>query len=212
MAIAFPGYVSDVNDGDDITEDWGDAIRDRAFQIFTDTTTRDAAIPSPKVGQWCYITSTGSLLQYAGATDGWRQPWNSDWGRIQTATITATSAAFTANADVSGLGATFTAVANRLYVVRFVGMVQSTIAADRIRITLTDGTTTYRAMDADIPAANARVTLNFDADVTGLTAGSKTLKAQAQRVTGTGSCTVLASATQFARVTVDDLGPNGNPA
>lgn len=210
MSIAYPGYVATVATGGPVQKDWGNAIRDRALQVFADTTTRDAAIPSPLVGQLCYIGTTGLLLQYAGAVDGWRAPWNTDWGNVGAATATSTQSGITTITDLTSLTVTFTAVANRRYKVWGTVFLGNSSAVQNT-LTLADGSNVVKQTWAvNIPVINNVIPLTPTFVVLGLAAGSTTLKFRLSAPSGAASSN--ASATLIANISVDDDGPNGNPS
>lgn len=70
MTIAFPGYVSDVTAlSDRIKAEWGNAIRDRALQVFDTLAHLASAIPSPQTGQVAVITTgtDAGMYEYDGS-------------------------------------------------------------------------------------------------------------------------------------------------
>jgi hypothetical protein len=101
---------------------------------------------------------------------------NLAWGQVGTATKTSDQT-FTSRTDMAGLTATFTAVANRVYQVTVFANMFSTGGAD-IGVYITDGTTDYAESIGTVPAGHQQ-TRTFTTQITGLTAGSKTIKVQA---------------------------------
>lgn len=216
MSIALPGYVPDVSDGDTIVADWGDAIRDRAPQIFADTTTRDAAITSPKVGQSCIITtgSNAGLYVFAGATDGWRPPWDLEWGELARTVLTTASGvvADAAEHTVTGAATTFTAVANRKYRVTISGAFrpqQAAGTASTVTIKVKDGTTLIEQARAPVVDGSKDAMFSFSVETT-LTAGSHTVNVTQQNSNAAGVNQVGTIVPLV--VIVEDIGPSGAPS
>jgi hypothetical protein len=145
----------------------------------------------------------GQRLDAADLND-WMQ--NLPWGYVGHASITSNSSAFTTIADVSGLTVTFTALADRLYVVYFTGAVMST-AVDRIDLQITNGSNTVQRETFTDTVANTPVGMDFATDPLEPGAGSITYKIRAERAAGSGTCTVQAAATNRATITVMDVGP-----
>lgn len=206
---------------------WGNAMRDRVVQRFVDTTTRDAAIPSPHVGQLCVITGgafsyvsatpgAGTLLEYQSATTGWTKPWNMPWGPVAAvANAVATQGTITAVVDLTSLSIAFTAVANRRYRVTLGLQVQSTVALDTVSVTITDAANTILQTKI-VPLANVNqqfpVHVQLDTSVPAA-AGAYTFKGRILRNTGTGTVsTATAGATQPNQLSVEDIGPSANAA
>jgi hypothetical protein len=206
----FPGYVADVEAGDTLDPSgWGNAIRDRAAQVFSDTTTRDAAIPTPQVGQFSIITTgTGSgLYQYAGSTVQWRAPWNLPWGAIGSlAPSNATSASATA-ADVSGGSVTFTAVANRNYRIFGECSISGTVNNDLGELALVDGAGTIKTGRGIVLATSTVADGSSISFVKTYSAGSQTTKLQVRRASGTGTVTFSGLS-----IYIEDVGPAGAPS
>lgn len=210
---ANPGAIGNVVTVTKIESTWGNAIRDRVVQNFVNAAARDAAITSPVVGMMCCILDGSGVLQlqqYAGATDGWRQPWNEDWGFLGRASATSTQSTVTTIADLTSLTVAFTAVANRRYKVKVNVLISSTVAADGMLLTLADGSNNAKqGWNPTAPAANAAVSLSPEFVVTGLAAGAQTLKLRLSRSSGTGSLASSASSSVVAEILVYDDGPNG---
>lgn len=82
---------------------------------------------NPYAGYFIYETDTGNLLQYYGATTGWRPPWNLPWGRLATSTSTGqTSIAGTPTITDTALSITYTQVLNRWIKLSAYGQVHTT--------------------------------------------------------------------------------------
>lgn len=219
MSIALPGYVPDVHTADALDPAWGNAIRDRAAQIFDTTTNRDAAITVPQVGQSCVLTTLSNAGEYfyVGATDGWRPAWNSGWGIVGFAQITADVTGVSTLADVAGLSVTFTAVANRNYAITVsFGGGQQVTSTGTSAVIVTDGANTRVGLVQQYVAQIATTTLQAATRrliVSGVAAGAVTYKARATTSAGTFTLHADSGATYGpATIVVEDLGPNGAPA
>lgn len=220
---ANPGPIADVvATSGRVESTWGNAMRDRIVNSFASTASRDTFYASVnggviKEGQFCYVAYTGAgtgLLQYCGAVDGWRQPWNSDWGSVGAdGTTTSTQSGITTIADLTSLTITFTAVANRRYKVTGNLYLSSNIAGDQMTLTLADGAgTAKQTWLASAPGINYLVPMTPVFVVLGLAAGATTLKFRLTRSSGSGSLASSAGAAFVASIGVSDDGPNGNPS
>lgn len=223
MSIAFPGYVPDVHSSDALDPAWGNAIRDRASQVFDTAVNRDAAITVPQVGQSGVITTGSNAGEYfyVGATDGWRPAWNSGWGVVGSVSSSALSQAVvsTTAIDVTGLSVTFTAVANRLYrVTAFLPLVQQSGTLGTTKVQLTDASNNVLTTPFDENLAASGTGSRGGAMGTylagGISAGSYTVKLRALTSAGTATLTTTAAAGDpgIGLLLVEDIGPNGAPA
>lgn len=213
MSIPFPGFVTTVNTNDLLDPAWGDAIRDRAFQVFDTTANRDAAIPSPQVGQVGVITTgtNAGVYEYSGATVGWTPPWNTGWGEVGRATVTSATTGVTGFADITGLSVTWTAVASRLYRTEVKCRVESSNAGDAILVTICNTSNTILS-EMDTVAIGTNLSQpHYVMYEAAASAGSNTLKARLGR-TGSGVAKMNATSTFVAYMTVDDVGPAGAPS
>lgn len=214
ISIAFPGYVPDVHSTDALDPAWGNAIRDRANQVFDTSTNRDAAITVPQVGQTCVLTtlSTAGEYCYVGAVDGWRPNWNQGWGEVARTVDVSTQAvvADAAEHTITAAATTFTAVANRLYRIRLEGSLTQT-AATSVTLTLRvkDNTTLIEQSRSLFPVGAGTFPFAFAVETT-LTAGSHTINTTMQNSNAAGvSCP---GATTPLTVVIDDIGPSGAPS
>lgn len=218
MSIAMPGYVPDVASTDLLDPAWGDAIRDRAPQVFADTTTRDAAITAPIVGMSCYITSGSNAghYVYSGAVVGWTKPWNDGWGNVaRTVDTSAQSNADATEHVKTGAATTFTALANRKYRIS-VKLTFRNLAAANATITykVKDNTTLIeqaRIVSAvgTTLAGTADFVQAFDVETT-LTAGSHTINLTHQSSNAAGMNTTGSQSPCV--ISIDDIGPSGAPS
>ena len=107
-------------------------------------------------------------------------------------------------ADLTGLTTTFTAIANRGYKVTFTALVGKTIAAGLIDLYLTKGDNTQLAEYFTSLQSGEFQTMTFSFVVTGLTAGTQTLKMRGlvDAINGT----IYASGLNVAVFIVEDIG------
>jgi hypothetical protein len=118
-------------------------------------------------------------------------------GELDYSEITSGSSAFTSIADITGLDVSFTLDSTRTVRIDVFCLVQSTIANDRIQLTLADSSNNVKQVTGDlfIPANSATVPgiLSWR---TSLAAGTYTYKVRGNRQTGTGTCIVNGGATR----------------
>ena len=177
--------------------------------IVCTSTTRPS---SPPEGMTIYETDTDKLLTYTTATTGWQPPWNMPWGYIGAVSLAANSPAVSAIADVAGLSLTWTAVANRRYVVRFDSDIVVNNSGNQMGVYLTNGAGTgFRRSLFTSPAASAYGTVGMAALLSGLGSGSQTAKIRIE-CTGGGTALTVASPTFPSVLIVEDIGPSGAPA
>lgn len=102
-------WIPNVNPNELITSSWGNQIRDRVVNTFTDAAARTAAIPTPVAGMVTYLTASDSLEYWAGAA----------WLRVGPGQLAykfsgATQSGIAQTAvDLTGLSATVTVAAGR---------------------------------------------------------------------------------------------------
>lgn len=214
MSVAFPGYVPDVHSSDALDPAWGNAIRDRSNQVFADTTTRDAAIPAPQVGQTCVITTGSNAGEYCyvGATDAWRPNWNQGWGEVaRTVDVTLQTNADSAEHTITAAATAMTAVANRLYRITVSGIwTNLRVGAASIVVKVKDGTTLIEQARSGIAAASVSLPLTFSVETT-LTAGAHTINVTHQQSTSVDGLSMPGATTPLV-ITIDDIGPSGAPS
>lgn len=163
-------------------------------------------------GLQIYETNTGNTLYYQSATTGFTAPWNTEWGYIDTKKVTANQGSITTAVDVTGLSSTQTYVANRHNRVHVEVLLQTTVADDVVGIILMVDGSQVEVSNIDCRVANQAFSAEINWEIDGLSAGSHTIKVQAQRVAGTGTITMVANATAPALLLIEDIGPNGAPA
>lgn len=160
---------------------------------------------SAATGDLATQQDTGALLQQVGSTDTWKPPWNMPWGVQGFVTPSNFPTTSTSLVDVTSMTVTFTAVTNRLYEVTVqAGNVTSTAASDIGELAIVDTGTLVigRALASTTSQDNVHLTWPK-----AYAAGSVTVKAQARRVSGTGTVTFGGLV-----LVVRDVGPNGNPS
>lgn len=167
---------------------------------------------SPPEGMTIYETDTDKMLTYTTSTTGWVPPWNMPWGVISTTTGTAQTGIANSATDLTGQTATFTAVANRRYRIRSTTHVYdggSATAAGYCHLYVQDGTNTLNVVGFRLPNLTNVFTYHAEA-VTTLTAGSHTVKIQAD--TDAGTIKTYVSTGYVLAFTVEDIGPSAAPA
>lgn len=209
-----PGAIGDMPPTPNKVESsWGNAVRDRVVQHFAATTDRDAAIPAPVEGQFCYVDALHQLQQYCGATDGWQMPWYSKWGVVGEADNSgADQGSITATSLVTGCSVTWTAVANRRYRITVFALVKNTAAGNGMQINTVDGSSAVKRLaQVHSGAVSSSDLIAYSYVEKGISAGSQTRKLQA--VAGAGTMTVVGvTAGGACSILVEDDGPNGAPS
>lgn len=169
---------------------------------------------APVVGMTVYDLNDDALYVYAGATSGWRPPWNLPWGRVASATGTATTNIGTTYVDLSGMSVTWTAVQNRRYQV----CVQANIIAPaagtsdcNVYVRIVDATPTQTAESIQTAALTQSYTEFTVVELLNYTsaAGSVTRKAQAKVSASSNNSLVT---TNPPLIWVQDIGPAGAPS
>jgi len=129
---------------------------------------------------------------------------NLAWGQLGTG-LKSTDQVFTTRADLAGLSVSFTAVVNRVYQVTFVSNLFCAAGSD-VTLYLTDGTTDFHESLGSILATSPYQTRAFTVSISGLTAGTKTIKMAGA---SGSSCTMYGTtirASIGAKMTVIDIG------
>lgn len=164
---------------------------------------------SPTVGMTIYETDTGNLLQYHGATDTWRPPWNTKWGELASASRNS-DVAHIQGTTISSLSlASIVSIANRKLKLE-AGLTVNASAADNVVQVLLrkDGTQVHRH---DIPigptTATATIGLPFASD-----AGTHSWTIFVDNAVGSADLTLVAAANRLSWFRLIDEGPNGAPS
>jgi hypothetical protein len=129
---------------------------------------------------------------------------NLAWGQVGTATKS-TDQNVTTKADLAGLSVTFTAVANRVYEVSVTQNIFANVGVSNADLFVTDGTTDFAESLGTIPL-NHYETRTIVTAITGLTAGTKTIKVQAQATASTVFYGTGIRASIAGRMIIKDIG------
>lgn len=161
---------------------------------------------SPAAGQHIYETDTSLTLVYHSATTGWKPPWSTAWGYVAGGTSTSDQSGITTVVDISGLSATWTAIATRRYLTTvFAPRISQHASASEINVLLTDGAGTFLTLASSTAPATNTTFAGMQWQESGLS-GSTTRKARIQTVAGT--CDVD-GASYPGQIIVQDIGPSG---
>jgi hypothetical protein len=135
------------------------------------------------------------------------QPWNTAWGTIvRVKNASTTGPVTTVETDITGLTATWLALANRVYRVSVRASASSTVVGDIAQVRITDAANTMQSLQrvqcatAGGWVANTWLTESFGVNT------AVTRKGRVAREAGsTGNITILASPNN--ELLVEDLGP-----
>jgi hypothetical protein len=120
---------------------------------------------------------------------------------------TANTSVTATEADVTGMTATFTAVANRLYKATFSGFYQQTNALERIFITLADGSNVSQNVTMQVtPNNNGFNSISYTFLFTA-SAGSITRKIRASMGAGTATIFGVPADGRTYSFIIEDMGP-----
>jgi hypothetical protein len=72
-----------------ISTDFNRMVQEQVIPTFANAADRDSFMPAPKVGQYCFMSTPGTLLQYTdkSVTPGWHKPWDQPWGTLEKTTV-----------------------------------------------------------------------------------------------------------------------------
>ena len=178
-----------------------------------------AAASLPSGGGLPYIGE--SAYQYDGTNDEglwlrntagqWRKSWNMPWGIIGYVEVTANQTGISTITDLTSLTITATYVANRR--IRITGDVafQNTTGGSFTRLSIREGSTVLNSRQK-VGTNNLLDEQIIATAVITPTAGSHTYKLSLTMSSGTGTTSLIASATQPAYLLIEDIGPNGAAA
>lgn len=123
------------------------------------------------------------------------------------AQVTSNQTGITTMTDLTGLSVTWTAVAGRRYKVTFKVLVFSTVANDDANVWLRDGSSTsLNAYGVRAVSTTHGINVSGSHVLTGLSAGSQTVKLSLQRAAGSGSVAIAAASTHPSFILVEDIG------
>ena len=127
-------------------------------------------------------------------------------GTLAFATVTADQGTFFGSTDITGVAATFTALAGRRYSIAVKIAYSSTVAADVVQTMINEGVTQIDIAYHSLATAGQSEYVYYVAVVTP-TVGAHTYKVVAQRAAGTGLITMRAAAPSGpAYILVEDIG------
>lgn len=164
---------------------------------------------SPVVGMTIYESDTGRTLSYTSAAVGWSLPWGMPWGFIGESEKNADQLGIgTTVTDVTDLSVTFTSPGNRRYRIHAHVAYDQSTAAGRSTIHLANGANVDLAQSRNNLALGDRITIDpYFIDAPG--SGSVTYKVRASAAPA--STVDIVTLTGGLRISVEDIGPTGNP-
>lgn len=168
---------------------------------------------SPSPGDRIYEVDTGKELTYQGPNNTWTLPWGVGWGTIAESKATAAQAGITTIVDITSITVTFTAAANRKYLVTMlIPLINQITAAGTVTPeiqTLASGAGT-RLQAAQISLAAGGVSnIGLFTPIQTPAAGSTSYHGRI--ATSAGSLTISNAAAVVSIIRVEDIGPNGAP-
>lgn len=119
--------------------------------------------------------------------------------------LTSLSQNFTTIVDITGMSASFTGVAGRVYRADAFMLFQSTVSADAVALLIRNGSGTTMQI-AVCQLANSAIAFSAYASCVFTATGATTIKISAQRQLGTGTITALGGGTFPAQLTITDIG------
>lgn len=180
--------------------------------VYSSTTTRAVAIPSPTDGQGAYLNAgdTTEGVEFWNGT-AWRRPWSLPWGVVGKAKATADTTLSTVSQTSIGLAASFTAVTNRQYRISFTASVLASGAAlQTCTFELWNAAAKVEGLCSVSVNSTAYYGISGTAYATA-SAGSVTWTVRA--LAGGGGGTVVHKGTVSPGwITIEDIGPSGAPA
>jgi len=176
-------------------------------------------------GQMVYDTTADQLLvNHGGTTPAWRAPWNLPWGILSIVSMSAgsqtgiTTTATDINIGVA-MATTASFLANRRYrVVAFLPEIASSVGSDVVELRilggLTTATTSYGRSLHLMAGAGVSTSGRCEVYINPTSnAGTWAWKAQATRVSGSGTITLnVAALVSASYMYVEDIGPSAGPA
>lgn len=185
-------------------------------KVFASTAARDATITSPSAGMVVYINSNDAnegLYTYNGSSWTKGAGWNSPWGIVASTQVTSDSASATSSPVNVFTALSFTAVANRLYVISANCYPQVTDASgDTFFYANLIGTVTQNLMFL-APGYTVNIHRASTSYLYAPTVNtSVSINVEIGRFSGTGSVKNAASGSNPSQLFVYDIGPSGSPA
>lgn len=183
----------------------------QALPKFATTGARTTANAAPADGDASYLNAgdaTEGPEFYNGSN--WRKPWNLPWGTIGTASNATgvSQTGITTVTDLTSCSVTFTRVAGRKYRTTFTATLQQVTTGSTPNLQMTDGSNVVLNAPGLTLAAAAFGSVTSFYDHSG-SAGSVTHKLRG--ITSAGTLSVLHTSSNPSIISVDDIGPSGNP-
>lgn len=123
------------------------------------------------------------------------------------AQVTSNQTGITTMTDLTGLSVTWTAVAGRRYRASFKVLIFSTVANDDANVWLRNGSSTsLNAYGVRAVSTTHGIAVTGSHVLTGLSAGSQTVKLSLERAAGSGSVALAAASTHPSFILVEDIG------
>lgn len=136
--------------------------------------------------------------------------WIDKWlprGEVAYAEVTSNQTGITTMTDLTGLSVTWTAAAGRRYRVSFKVLVFSTVANDDANVWVRNGSSTsLNAYGVRAVSTTHGIVVAGSHRLTGLSAGSQTVKLSLERAAGSGSVALAAASTHPSFILVEDIG------
>lgn len=158
-------------DGEVITNEWANTLRDAATVHFATTAERDTYWPAATapLGALCTTGPNGTSLWHCCLVSGtrrWVQPWSTAWGYINGVAGSTEQAGITGATNIAGLDLTAATVpGRRLRVTAGIQAIANTAAtAGALVAVLVDGSI-YRSSSVLCAMANVGVYCHFDFDI-----------------------------------------------
>lgn len=190
-------------------------VRDQTVQVFTNSSARSAAITAPTRGLVSFLTDSGALEVYYGATTGWARPWNQPWGSMVAPASITTSQTFssTSAVDMTSSSLTFNYTANRRYRLNFSGIFDSPSGSPVIgSVRVFDGFTAWGQANTSLATAADQATVNLTAYASYATSGSVTFKIGVWVNVAAKQFRTVASPVAPVVFSVEDVGPTTSTA
>jgi hypothetical protein len=179
---------------------------EQSVMSFASTGARDSQIAAPETGMVAYVGSAdvNEGLYHRTSASTWRKGpgWNAPWG-FQA--FTSTQSNTVSSTYITGLDTTFTAIANRRYKITLHLSLNTSVG--RALFNITDGATVLRRVADQTNPVYEHLEASH---VTTLTAGSHTIRATLNLISGSFSLLADAS-TNTHSLLIEDIGPSGAP-
>lgn len=194
-------WIPNVNPNELITSSWGNTIRDHVVNTFTDSTARNAAIPSPQTGMTCWLSTPKFFQVYDGST--WQTVPGAGVNPVSYSEWTGGSGDVGATPAYTGLTAAFVAVGGRkVYITGMMTFTQKTVDSNAVNVYVKEGATTVTQTNQAIRAATY-ATIPFGRVVTP-TAGTHNYDVYFSSDQGTAS--IISTGAFAAHILVRDIG------